>query len=324
MVATRRIARAATGTLAAVAVLTGCSGSKDTATNVAVDVTAGGTYRVEVGSSVMLTGTAVASGQAETNADLERIGAALRAYEADHGSYPPAHLTDASGRPTVSWRVLLLPYLGGEALYAKFDLARSWDDPVNRPLLDQMPDIYRGDGPKRATNTAYAGVAGPQQVFRGGASELGGGVRRDDVVDGTTMTSAVGPVGASASIPWSAPQDIAEADHPRLGDAKGFDGPGTSVTPMLFLDGTVQPLLDATDPQSVRSWTTIAGDACAPPNQHALRLSSAWDLDGDGTYEAAGPNASYAATAKGTRNVKLRVVDGFGGVHLGTATVVVG
>ena len=43
---------------------------------------------------------------------LATIGMALISYYHEHGSYPPAYIADATGRPKHSWRVLLLPYLG--------------------------------------------------------------------------------------------------------------------------------------------------------------------------------------------------------------------
>ena len=36
---------------------------------------------------------------------------ALHNYHDEHGSFPPAYVSDESGRPLYSWRVLILPYL---------------------------------------------------------------------------------------------------------------------------------------------------------------------------------------------------------------------
>jgi YD repeat-containing protein len=46
-----------------------------------------------------------------------------------------------------------------------------------------------------------------------------------------------------------------------------------------------------------------------------------WDLDGDGTYENAGPQPSFVYTAPGTYTVRLRVTDDDGGQATTTATV---
>ena len=164
------------------------------ASKIGVDVKAGGPYRIAAGGSVSLTANVSVSGQAKANSDLRTIGTALSAYEQANGSFPPAALTDASGKPLLSWRVLLLPYLGEDALYRQFDLTKAWDDPANKALLTKMPAVFRSSTARKgSTTTAYAGVGGPKQVFRSGAVSLGGGVKAVNVVDGADMTIAVGP-----------------------------------------------------------------------------------------------------------------------------------
>ena len=291
---------------------------------VSVEVKAGGPYRVAVGESVSLTASFAVAGQAKTNADLRRIGLALKDYRDANGSFPPASLADASGTPLLSWRVLLLPYLGEQALYKQFDLTQAWDAPVNKVLLSKMPSVFRSATQRKgATTTAYAGVAGKKQLFRGVAPALSAGVKPVNVVDGVDMTIAVGPVGSSVRLPWSAPGDIDIADHASLGSPAGFDGAGASVTPMLFLDGAVRPLLDDTPAETVESWSTIAGGGCAPPWSLELKLQPAWDLDNDGEFEALGTSPTFSAERSGTRSVRLRVVDSFGGVHVSSARLTV-
>ncbi len=46
------------------------------------------------------------------------------------------------GKPLLSWRVAILPYLEQQALYDKFHLDEPWNSPHNRTLLNQMPEIY--------------------------------------------------------------------------------------------------------------------------------------------------------------------------------------
>ena len=54
--------------------------------------------------------------------NLKQIGLALHNYHDAYGSFPPAWTTDADGRPLLSWRVLLLPFLDEAPLYEEFDL----------------------------------------------------------------------------------------------------------------------------------------------------------------------------------------------------------
>ncbi len=289
-----------------------------------VEISIGGPYRTVAGQPVTLSATFAVKGQSATVSKLAAIGAALLAYQDAYGTFPPSALTDAAGRPTVSWRVLLLPFLGQKSLYDRFDLTKSWDDPVNRPLLSEMPDVYRtAGGNKASTWTGVAGVAGTQQLFRGAASSPAGGLKPSRITDGTTMTTAVGPVGSKVRIPWTAPGDIETSAKPRFGASSGFDGPGAVATPMLFADGQVRTLLDSVDAVSVHSWSTVDTGGCLPPDEVKVDLRALWDLDGSGLFSSAGRSATFAATTPGVHKVTLRVVDNFGGVRTVRTTVTV-
>lgn len=140
-------------------------------------------------------------------ANLARIGDALRRYSYENGRYPPAAIMDRSGKPLLSWRVLILPYLGteGEELYAKFHLDEPWDSPANSLLMGYMPEIFRcptdpGLGPGL---TRFQAVVGPATLFTGGRQ----GVAGADVTDGLWNTLAV--VEAAQPVRWMAPADLA-------------------------------------------------------------------------------------------------------------------
>jgi type II secretory pathway pseudopilin PulG len=62
---------------------------------------------------------------------LGQIGLALHNYREDHGTFPPAIIRDANGKPMHSWRVLLLPYLGLEHVFKQYDFEQPWDSPSN-------------------------------------------------------------------------------------------------------------------------------------------------------------------------------------------------
>lgn len=279
-----------------------------------IEVTAGGPYRATVGRPLTLQGRAAIAGQQKTVDDLEAIGRALVRYRDRHGSYPPAALTDAAGRPLLSWRVLLLPELGQEELYRRFDLTKPWDDPANRRLLAEIPAVYRAAGaPRRATNTAYAGVAGSKALFRSGGTGLDRGVARGEVGDGAEMTLAAGPVGPSVRIPWTAPGDVNPIESGRFGVASGFDGPGVvPATPMLFADGNVYSLPDTASTGEIGSWATIASGGCTPPGGASVDVGASWDLDGDGTFETPGASVTFTPSRSGTVTVRFRgtAVDG--------------
>ena len=172
---------------------------------------------------------------------LRQILFAMHAYESAN-QHLPADFRGNSGKPFLSWRVALLPYLhkspfgdtpGDEAkytgLYKRFNLDEPWDGPTNKPLLAGMPDVYRlGFQPKTATDTYYQGFAGPGTAFEPG-------VRLDypQFTDGTSNTLSVAEVGPP--VPWTKPQDVG------YDPAKPFPAvrwPFTNLISTAFADGS--------------------------------------------------------------------------------------
>ena len=121
---------------------------------------------------------------------------------------PPAAISK-DGKPLLSWRVALLPYLdlalGGaqNELYEKFHLDEPWDSPHNKELIDQIPEIYapvvKKDDPKGSTY--YQVFFGPGALFEG--SE---GKTFQSVTDGISNTLFV--VEAAKPVPWTKPEDV--------------------------------------------------------------------------------------------------------------------
>lgn len=87
-------------------------------------------------------GTAVAD-MADSQLHLLWLVKAMLAYENDHGCLPPRAVFDKDGKPLLSWRVLLFPYLNEKDLLNKFQLDEPWDGPHNRKLIGRMPATFR-------------------------------------------------------------------------------------------------------------------------------------------------------------------------------------
>jgi hypothetical protein len=104
---------------------------------------------------------------------MKRIMLAMLIYERDHGTLPPAYTVDADGAPLHSWRVLLLPYLGHEALYNKIRLDEPWDSQYNRQFHDQAVAFYRcpSDPAARAGQATYSVVIRPDMPFEAGEGQ---------------------------------------------------------------------------------------------------------------------------------------------------------
>lgn len=75
--------------------------------------------------------------------NLRRLYQAFAEYADANGAYPPAFTADAEGRKSHSWRVLLLPYLDEEALFAQIRLDEPWDSDWNSQFHSQTPNVFK-------------------------------------------------------------------------------------------------------------------------------------------------------------------------------------
>ena len=100
--------------------------------------------------------------------NLKQITIAIENYHVRYGSFPPAYVADATGRPLYSWRVLILPFMDQQALYRAFHLDEAWDGPNNRKL-SQIPlaAFHCPSDEQDATTTDYLAVVGPNTVWPG-------------------------------------------------------------------------------------------------------------------------------------------------------------
>jgi len=133
--------------------------------------------------------------------NLKQILLAFHNYHDVHGNMPH-DITDKDGKPILSWRVAILPYIEQDNLYKQFKLDEPWDSEHNSKLLARMPSTYRIDiQQKDATKTYYQVFAGPGTMF-----EPGKKVKLQDIQDGTSNTIAA--VEAGPPVEWSKPADI--------------------------------------------------------------------------------------------------------------------
>jgi hypothetical protein len=144
----------------------------------------------------------VAINQSLSTRNLRHIGLAVHNYHDAHGRMS-ADITDKAGKPILSWRVLLLPYLEQDKLYKEFKLDEPWDSKHNKKLLAKMPDVFRSPRVRvrDRSNTVY-------QVFTGREALFGRGVvaRLATISDGTSNTILA--VESSTAVPWTKPGGI--------------------------------------------------------------------------------------------------------------------
>jgi hypothetical protein len=133
--------------------------------------------------------------------NLKQILIAMHNYHDVMGNMP-GDILDKDGKPILSWRVAILPYIEQDQLYKSFKLDEPWDSDHNKKLLARMPPTYRIDiQPKDATKTYYQVFAGPGTMF-----EPGQKIKLQEIADGTSNTIAA--VEAGPAVEWSKPADI--------------------------------------------------------------------------------------------------------------------
>ncbi|MBY0459672.1 MAG: DUF1559 domain-containing protein [Gemmataceae bacterium] len=144
--------------------------------------------------------------------NLKQIGLALHNYLDTHNNFPPAAVCDKKGKPLLSWRVLILPYIEQEALYKEFKLDEPWDSDHNKKLIAKMPKVYAIPGAGEAGQTHYRVFVG-----NGAGFDWLTGVKITDITDGTSNTFMC--VTAATAVPWTKPDELdydAESDPAKL------------------------------------------------------------------------------------------------------------
>ena len=184
------------------------------------------------------------SSQAKMN-DLRQIGIAMSSFENTYGQLPigessrktPVRYRD--GKPLLSWRVHLLPFLEQGPLYSKFKLDEPWDSPHNIKLLDHMPDLYKSlDYPGLGHKTVLLGMGGPSGIFYSGESrDVPRAVRSRDIPSLFAVALVVMAQPEKAVL-WTKPDEfVFDPKNPRQGLTKGSE-----PIPALFTNGSVRSI----------------------------------------------------------------------------------
>lgn len=156
------------------------------------------------------TDTAGNSGNSNSNqekiAPVDQIKKLARAFHDFHDSFtrfPPAdaHLVD--GKPVLSWRVHILPFVGQAELYKQFNLTEPWDSPTNSALLEKIPAIFLTEGTSQPGSTSIMTFTGNGAPFTGGK-----GPRLRDFTDGSFNVILFVKAGPDKAVPWTKPVDL--------------------------------------------------------------------------------------------------------------------
>jgi hypothetical protein len=130
----------------------------------------------------------------------------MHRYHDAHGTFPPHAIYSKGGKPLLSWRVALLPYLGQGKLFEEFHLDEPWDSAHNKKLIDRMPAVYRDPRilDRRPGWTTYLAPINKEFVCTGEKK----GVPIKELTDGTSRTAVIVDVKDEAGVLWTRPDDL--------------------------------------------------------------------------------------------------------------------
>jgi hypothetical protein len=153
------------------------------------------------------------------------IAEALQQYHRDHGHFPPPAVYGKDGKAFLSWRVLLLPYLGDAKLFREFHPDEPWDSPHNRPLAERMPWVYCDWYPSPYRPRPYTGY----QVFVGKGSVFEGprGTAKREISGG--LENTILAIQSDRLVLWTKPEELpftpqGERSWPKINTAILADG----------------------------------------------------------------------------------------------------
>jgi Protein of unknown function (DUF1559) len=184
--------------------------------------------------------------------NLKQIAIAMHNYHDTMGNFPPAAVCDKTGKPQLSWRVLILPYVEQDALYKQFKLDEPWDSPNNKKLIEKMPRVYAMPGKSKPgdTDTYY-------RVFVGNGAGfdwlMGGKIQ--NITDGTSNTIMC--ITAADAVPWTKPDELAFDPDKDMG--KLFGNVVNGKYQMALFDGSVRSFKKLPSKETIKALITANG-----------------------------------------------------------------
>jgi hypothetical protein len=195
--------------------------------------------------------------QEQEKGNLQQCVLAMQRFGLEnHGCLPRSvAYRSTDGKPLLSWRVALLPYLGEDNLFQQFKLHEPWDSPHNKKLLARMPKVFQepGEQPDDTGLTRYQVPVGIGTAFEE-SGDIGGPIVGPllgwGAFRGESHSDLILIVVADHRVPWTKPEDLPynyKGPMPRF--SKRFSGGFHAC----MGDGSVRFIPDNTSEQSLRA-----------------------------------------------------------------------
>lgn len=203
---------------------------------------------------------AAAKVQSENN--MRQIELAMINHMSAYGAFPPAYSASKDGKPLLSWRVQILPYIEQGPLYEEFHLDEPWNSDHNKPLITRMPKIFAAPGSKAAREfkTDYLVPRGDDTMFPGAKK-----IKPAQVADGLSNTISLVEVNDDRAVIWTKPDDFTIDPKQPMAGLGGLRRGGFIAA---FGDGSVHFLKDTIKPETLKALFTRAGGEFINPSEY--------------------------------------------------------
>jgi hypothetical protein len=193
----------------------------------------------------LLLGQQIRLGLQQSIYNIRQIGLALHNFHDVYKAFPTPATYDKEGKPLLSWRVHILPYVEEGQLYREFRRDEPWDSEHNKKLIERMPAVYRRPfADTKTTKTPYQVPIGEKTAFQPGKKRS-----FRDIKDGTSKTIGIVEVDQEHEVIWTKPDDW---QFDKNDPTKGLTGgPGTTFI-ACFLDIAVYSIPMSIDNEVLR------------------------------------------------------------------------
>jgi type II secretory pathway pseudopilin PulG len=185
--------------------------------------------------------------------NMKQLILGLQNYHDTRKKFPANAIYSSDGKPLLSWRVAILPFLEENGLYKQFHLDEPWDSENNRALIAQMPAVFLNPSQDLPPGkTTYLAAVGSDCTFNGTDK----GISLRDITDGSSNTIMVVEANKELAVDWTKPDDWQfNANSPKLG--LGMAHPGGWLA--AFADGHIQFMPNTTDDITLKALFTRNG-----------------------------------------------------------------
>ncbi|MGO9113688.1 MAG: DUF1559 domain-containing protein [Thermoguttaceae bacterium] len=197
--------------------------------------------------------------RAQSMNNLKQIALAMHMYYDSQKHFPAAATYGPDGRPLLSWRVYILPFIEQKQLFDQFHLNEPWDSPHNKSLIERMPAIFHSPKSKvEKGKTNYLVPVGNGALYASRRDEP----KFEDIRDGTSQTIMMVEADDQYAVTWTKPDDLAfDPKDPKKDIGSLYEGGFNAA----YCDGSVRFLGANIDPKTLTALFTRAGGEVIGP-----------------------------------------------------------